>query len=171
MKVKDLMIPVGEYKTVGMDATFSEVATALSEGNHRDVIVVNADGNLEGVLTMTDILVALEPNYKNLGKKDLDSDILSNRYVADLFKEFGLWSDTLSELCKKGASIKASDTMYVPNEMEYLNEEDELAHAMHRYIVGMHQPLLVRNNGTITGVLRLSDIFDEVKNRMLTCVD
>ncbi len=54
--------------------------------------------------------------------------------------------------------------------MEYLNEEDELGHAMHRYIVGMHQPLLVRNNGTITGVLRLSDIFDEVKNRMLTCV-
>lgn len=169
MKVKDLMIPVSEYKTVGLDATFSEVAAALSESTHRDVIVVNENGNLEGVVTMTDILVALEPNYKKLGKKDLDSDILSNRYVADLFKEFDLWADPLTELCKRGATIKASEAMYTPADDEYINEEDELAHGIHKYIVGAHQPLIVRSNGTITGILRLSDIFNEVKNRMLAC--
>ncbi|QJB57270.1 CBS domain-containing protein [Pseudodesulfovibrio sp. zrk46] len=171
MKIKDLMTPVSEYKTVTTTATFADVAAALSESSHRDVIVVNEDGDLVGILTMTDILVAMEPNYKKLGKKDLDSDILSNRYVADLFKEYGLWVDPLNELCKKGAKVLVSDAMYVPDESEYLNEEDDLGHGIHRYIVGVHQPLLVRSNGTITGVLRLSDVFEEIKTRMVTCTD
>ena len=169
MKVKELMIPVGEYRTVGVDATFSEVATALVDSGHRDVLILDGEGDLAGVLTMTDILVALEPNYKKLGKKDLDSDTLSNRYVADLFKEFDLWSDTLSKLCQQGSSIKASEAMYVPADAEYLDEDDSLEHAIHRYIVGTHQPLLVRSNGTITGVLRLGDIFEEITKRMIAC--
>ncbi len=169
MKIKDLMIPVDEYQTVAMDATFSEIASSLAEGSHRDVIVVNESGQLAGVLTMADILVALEPNYRKLEKNVLDSDTLSNRYVSDIFKKFGLWTDPLHELCKQGAVIKVADAMYVPDEAEYLDEEDDLAHGIHRYIIGMHQPLLVRNNGSITGVLRLNDIFDEVWNLMLTC--
>lgn len=169
MKVKDLMIPVGEYRTVSENATFGEVASVLLDSGHRDVLVVDDSGNLAGVLTMTDILVALEPNYKKLGKKDLGSDTLSNRYVADIFKEFDLWGDTLSQLCKKSGTTKASEAMYVPLEAEYLNAEDPLEHAIHRYIMGVHQPLLVRSNGTITGVLRLGDIFEQVTKRMIAC--
>lgn len=171
MKIKDLMTPVSEYTTVGPDASFAEVAAAMCNGSHQDVIVVDGNGDLVGLVTMTDVLGALEPNYKRLSKKHLDSDTLTRRYVADLFKEFGLWDDPLTELCKRGVSLKASEAMHVPAEAEYVNEEDNLAHAMHRYIVGVHQPLVVRNNGTITGILRLQDIFDEVKNRMLSCVD
>ena len=169
MKIKELMIPVDEYRTVGVDATFGTVAAALVDSGHRDVIVVDHDGNLAGVLTMTDILVALEPNYKKLGKKDLSSDTLSNRYVADIFKEFDLWSDTLGKICQQGSSTKVAQAMYVPADAEYLNEDDALEHAIHRLIVGTHQPLLVRKNGVITGVLRLSDVFEEITKRMLAC--
>ncbi|MEF2230306.1 MAG: CBS domain-containing protein [Pseudodesulfovibrio sp.] len=169
MKVKKLMIPVGEYRTVSKDATFGEVAAALVDSGHRDVIVVDGDGNLAGVLTMIDLMVALEPNYKKLGKRDLNSDTLSNRYVADIFKEFDLWSDTLGKVCQKGHSTKVSEAMYVPAEAEYLDENDSLEHAIHRFIVGTHQPLLVRQNGAITGVLRLSDVFEEITKRMLVC--
>lgn len=170
MKVKDLMIPVGEYKTVGADAKLSDIAELLGTGGHRDVIVVNADGDLEGVLTMTDILAALEPNYKKVGRKELATDVLTSRYVTDLFKQYDLWGDTLGELCKKAIDSSVGDVMYVPTEDEYIKEEDELAHAIHRYIVGTHQPLFVKSNGTITGLLRLSDIFEEIKTRMAACV-
>lgn len=170
MKVKDLMIPVGEYSSVGKDATLNEVATALSEGAHRDVFVVNDNGDLEGVLTMTDIFVALEPNYKKLGQKDLASDVLTKRYVADLFKQYNLWGDTLGELCRKAVDTSAAEVMHVPGDEDYLNEEDDIEEAIHRLIVGQHQPFFVRSNGTISGILRLSDIFDEVKNRLATCV-
>lgn len=171
MQVSELMIPVGEYKTVDADASLSDVITVLADSDHRDVLVINADGNLEGIITMTDILMALEPNYKKLGQKDLHSDTLSNRYVADIFKEFGLWTDPLSALCEKSVGIKTADIMYVPAEGEYLDEDDDLEYGIHRYIVGIHQPALVRRDGIIVGVLRLSDIFNEIKNRMLTCID
>lgn len=171
MKVKDLMVSVDEYHTVGADASLSDVATVLAGSKHRDAFVVNDDGNLVGVINMTDILMALEPNYKKLGRKELDTDILSRRYVADLFKEFGLWADPLSALCERGAATKASKVMYVPEPGEYLNEDDELAHGIHRYIAGVHQPILVRNNGTIVGVLRLNDLFNEVRSRMMACTE
>jgi len=169
MQVKDLMIPVSDYKTVAADASLSDVAVVLADSEHRDVLVVNNNGDLEGVITMTDILMAMEPNYKKLAQKDLDSDILSNRYVADLFKEFGLWADPLTALCEKSADTKACDIMYVPTEDEYVQGDDKLEYGIHHYIADKHQPVLVRNNGTIVGVLRLSDIFDEVKARMMTC--
>lgn len=171
MKVNELMVPVDEYATVGADASLSDVAAALASSNHRDVFVINDDGNLVGVINMTDILLALEPNYKKLGQKELDTDILSYRYVADLFKEYGLWADPLTALCERGSDIPASKVMYVPGEGEYLNVDDNLAHGIHRYIAGVHQPVLVRDNGTIVGVLRLSDLFNEVRQRMATCAE
>jgi len=171
MKVKDLMVPVGEYSTVAANASLSDVATALADSKHRDVFVINNDGNLVGVINMTDILLALEPNYKKLGQKELATDILSHRYVADLFKEYGLWADPLNALCERSSDIPASKVMYVPGEGEFLNEEDDLAHGMHRFIAGVHQPILVRSNGTIVGVLRLNDLFNEVRGRMTTCVE
>jgi len=169
MQVKELMTPLSEYTTLGMDAKLSDVVVALESSKHRDILIVNENGNLKGVLTMTDILGMLEPSYKKLKEQDLAKDTLTNRYVADIFKEFGLWSNTLDELCEKGCDIKATDAMHVPEEVEYLDEEDNLEHGVHNYIVGSHQPLIVRKNGHVTGVLRLTDVFDEVKKRMVSC--
>ena len=66
MKVKELMTPLSEYSTFGMDAKLSDIVISLSESKHRDVLIINENGNLKGVLTMTDILGTLEPNYKKL---------------------------------------------------------------------------------------------------------
>ena len=169
MKVKDLMIPISDYKSVKTTASFAEVASILTESEHRDVLVTNEEGKFEGVLTMSDIILALEPNYKKLGQKDLQSDILSNRFVADIFKEFDLWSNTLSDLCKAGCEKKVTEAMHTPDNTEYIDVNEELEHGVHRYIIGTHQPLIVRDNGNVVGVLRLSDIFDEIKKRMLAC--
>ena len=169
MKVKELMTPLSEYVTLGLDAKLSDVVVSRADSKHRDVLIVNENGNLKGVLTMTDILSMLEPSYKKLKTEDLAKDTLTNRYVADIFKEFGLWSASLSELCEKGCDISVVDAMHVPEKGEYLDEEDNLEHGLHNFVVGVHQPLIVRKNGEITGVLRLTDVFDEVKKRMATC--
>jgi predicted transcriptional regulator len=169
MKVKELMTPVGDYRTLSTDATLGDVAAALEGGTHRDIFIVDGSGAFAGVLTMTDIITALEPNYKKLFKKDLDSDILSNRYVAEQFKEFNLWSDTLSNICARGVAIKVTDAMHVPEEDHYLDEDSDLEHGVHMYMVGTPQPLIVRRDGKITGVLRMSDVFNEIIGRMNTC--
>ncbi|MCJ2165008.1 MULTISPECIES: CBS domain-containing protein [unclassified Pseudodesulfovibrio] len=169
MKVKDLMTPVGDYLTLGADATLGEAVVALKEGKHRDIFILDGSGDFIGVLTMTDILTALEPNYKKLSKKDLDTDILSNRVVAEQFKEFNLWADTLSNICARGVEIKVADAMHVPEASHYIDENNDLEHGLHMYMVGTPQPLIVRDKGTITGVLRLSDIFNELTNQMRAC--
>ncbi len=169
MKIKELMTPVSEYTTLKTDATLSDVVTKLADSKHRDVFVVDDNGDCKGILTMTDIMIALEPNYKKIMGKDAGSDILTNRLVGDLFAEYDLWADTLNELCKKGLSTQISEAMYVPSDNEFLNEEEDLEQGVHRYIAGMHQPLIVRSNGKITGVLRLADLFEEIKTRMLSC--
>lgn len=169
MKIKNLMIPVADYETVDIDATFGDVVAVLNGSKHRDVLIVNKEGKFEGVLTMIDMILALEPNYKKLSKKDLDTDVLNHRFVAEQFKEFDLWSNPLSTLCQSAASIKVADAMYKPADGEFLDIEADLEQGVHRYIVGVHQPIVVRDNGDIVGILRMADIFDEIKSRMLAC--
>lgn len=169
MKVKELMIPVGDYQTLGTDATLGDAAEALRKGGHRDILIVDGTGAFAGVLTMTDIITALEPNYKKLFKKDLGSDILSNRYVAEQFKEFNLWADTLTNICARGIGISVKDAMHIPETGHYINEEDSIETGLHMFMVGTPQPLIVRSNGRVSGVLRMSDVFNELIGRMQTC--
>ncbi|HKI80226.1 MAG TPA: CBS domain-containing protein [Pseudodesulfovibrio sp.] len=169
MKVKELMTPVDDYQTLGTDATLGDVAAAIKPDGHRDILIVDGQGDFAGVLTMSDIITTLEPNYKKLFKKNLQSETLSNRYVAEQFKEFNLWSDTLNNICARGAKIKVTDAMHVPEEGHYINEDNDLEYGVHMYMVGTPQPLIVRNNGQVTGVLRMSDVFKEIIGRMHTC--
>ncbi|WP_243544873.1 CBS domain-containing protein [Pseudodesulfovibrio tunisiensis] len=178
MKVKELMIPVAEYVTVGQDATLSDVFRTLEEDHqakpdkshaHRDVLVLDAQGGFLGKLTMTDILRSLEPNYKKLMNGDAADATLTSEYVAGVFRDFGLWTDTLQSLCGQAMDVPAVEAMHRPAESEFMEEDDDLEIAVHKYIMGGHQPLLVRRDGKVTGVIRLSDIFEEVRSRMTTC--
>lgn len=171
MKIKDLMIPVGEYETVHLDACLGDVASALEVSGHRDLLVVDDNGDLSGIVTMADVIIALEPNYKKLGNKDLDSDILSNRFVADQFKELNLWHNKLDTLCKQAHTIAIKDVMHVPEKQCYINIDDDLELGVHLYIIGAPQPLVVGDNGTVVGILRMADIFDEIIKRMNVCVE
>ena len=169
MKIKELMTPLSEYSTLGTDAKLSDVIVSLTESKHRDILIVDENGDLKGILTMTDILRALEPSYKKLDTHDRYKATLTSRYVGDVFKEFGLWTSSLSELCKKGCTTSVVDIMHVPDITDYLNEDDELEDALHHYVVGTQQPLIIRKNGEITGILRLVNVFDEIKKRMIAC--
>ncbi len=169
MKVKELMIPVADYETVGENASLGDVAAALQASKHRDVLIVDDKGAFLGVLSMADMILALEPNYRKLTGKALATDTLSNRLVAAQFREFNLWGDSLSNICAKAVSIKARDAMHSPAENQYIDEESDLEHGVHMYMINTPQPLIVRNNGQVTGVLRMSDVFAEIVNRMNAC--
>lgn len=169
MKVKELMTPVKEYVTLGTEATLGDAAAAMATGKHNDILVVNEDGSLAGILTMTDILASLEPNYRRFTEHERNGETLTNRFVADIFKEFDLWSDTLNELCRKCLNVRVAEAMHVPGEVEYLDEEDNLEFGVHHYITGVHQPLIVRRRGEVTGLLRLADVFEEVRKKIISC--
>ena len=58
--------------------------------------------------------------------------------------------------------------MHIPEKIEYIKEEENLEKAMHIYIMGVHQPLLVINaDNEVTGVLRFGDIFEAFRQSLL----
>lgn len=46
---------------------------------------------------------------------------------------------------------------------------DILVKALNYYVMGVHQPLIVKNGDTVTGLLRFGDIFEVVRERILNC--
>ena len=61
------------------------------------------------------------------------------------------------------------DVMYSPSEGEYVREDATLAEAIHQLVIGRHQSLLVTRDKDIVGILRLTDVFTEVCDRMKAC--
>ena len=73
--VKELMIPIKEYATVHLQATLRNAVLALEEAQtrldpslhkHRAILVLDENGKVVSKITMKEILVALEPNTRNI---------------------------------------------------------------------------------------------------------
>ncbi|NDV22328.1 CBS domain-containing protein [Desulfovibrio sp. JC022] len=175
-KAKDLMIPVEEYNRVKEDTTLFEALQCLAQQGdelnlphpHRDLLVENADGKVVGKITMLDIFKHMEPSYFKMDDQR-HPGALSMDFVQKVYRDFNLWSEPLSSLCRKNAGAKAEEIMHTPKQAEILDEDDTLDKALHAFVLGVHQPLLVQKDGIITGVVRLGDAFDKVRTAVLAC--
>ncbi|MFV0421935.1 CBS domain-containing protein [Oleidesulfovibrio sp.] len=175
-RVRDIMIPVSEYVVIEDTGVLSDAFVALEDfcrdknkrKPHRDVLVTR-DGKVVAKLTMLDVLKALEPRYEHIQPERYQGRTLTAGLVDKLIREFGLWADPTAALCRKAGSYKIADVMHLPEAAELLDEDDTVEHALHRYILGVHQPLLVQRDGEVTGVLRLGDVFDYLKTKITEC--
>lgn len=172
--IKTVMIPLLDYVTIKETNTVYDVFQLLEKNKsvgrhaHRDAIVVDDNGKFKGKVTMLDIFRTLEPNYKKLFKNYKDGT-LTKDYVINAVRDFKLWLEPMQSLCERGANIKVSEIMHVPDDFEYLQEDDSLEKALHEYVMGVHQPLIVKNGDTVTGVLRFGDLFEVIREQMLSC--
>lgn len=172
--IKTVMIPLLDYVTIKETDTVYDVFQVLennkSDGRHahRDVIVVDDNGKFKGKVTMLDIFRTLEPNYKKLFKNYKDGT-LTKDYVINAIRDFNLWTEPMKNICERGANIKVSEIMHVPVASEYLQEDDSLEKALHEYVMGVHQPMIVKKGDTVTGVLRFGDLFEVIREEMLSC--
>ncbi len=176
LKVSDLMIPVVEYSRVKEDTSVHSAMLELVKESevknlshpHRDLLVEDANGQVVGMVTMLDIFKHMEPSYFKLLSKN-PSGFLDKSYVQKVFKDFNLWSEPLKSLCHRIGGIKVKDIMHSPEQAEIVAEDDNLDKPLHAYILGVQQPILVRKEGRITGVLRLGDVFEKVRDSILAC--
>ena len=173
--VKELMIPIGNYVTVKKEDHLVDVLAAIEnkrkgeQGHaHRDAIVVDKTGRFVGKVTMIDIFRAIEPNYRKLNKAGQEQTLSSN-FVRKAVRELNLWLEPVEDVCARGGGVTVADAMHVPEKSEYIREEDTLEKALSLYVMGVHQPLIVKNGGTVTGVVRFGDIFEVVRERLLKC--
>ena len=172
---KDVMIPISRYVTVTKADTLLHVLQALDDARkseedraHRDAIVVDEDGEFVGKVTMIDIFKALEPNYKRVDEKR-SMGALTQIFVAKAVKDFNLWMEPMQDVCTRGAHKFVGDVMHVPGDADFIREKDSLELALHKYVMGVHQPLVVKEGDTVIGVLRFGDVFEVTRKAMLSC--
>ena len=175
-KVKEIMIPLSEYATVSEEDSIVHAIKALKNAQkdtkqqykHRAVLVYDKNKQISGKMSMFDILKALEPKYRqfehtdNTGRMGLSRFGLSHEFLNSLIENFTLWDETLEELVKKASNLQVKEVMYKPTEGEYIDEEVPVAEAVHQFILGCHQSLLVRKNNKVVGIIRLIDVFNLV---------
>lgn len=178
-RVREVMIPIESYVTVREEDSLFDVIKALESSKvknkghaHRDAVVVDEEGKFIGKVTMIDIFRVLEPNYKKInmdeiiagGKGELTEDM-----IAAATKDFDFWVEPAKTICERGEARKVHDVMHVPTVREYITEEESIEKALHLFVLGAHQPLIVKKGETVTGLLRFGDVFEVIRENLLTC--
>lgn len=172
-KIQEVMIPLSDYATVSEEDNLAKAIKVLKEARndtkyeykHRAVLVYNEDGHITGKLSICCILKALEPKYRQFEHPDNNESLslsrfgFNNDFLSSLLENLSLWDETLEELVKKASKKKVKELMYTPSNGEYVNEDAPVAEAIHQFILGCHQSMLVVKEDKVVGVIRLVDIF------------
>ena len=174
--VKEIMIPILNYVTVRKSDNLTAVLRAIEarreadQGHaHRDAIVVDENGRFAGKVTMIDIFRSLEPNYQGAKKKEDRQKTLTDAFVRNAVKDLKLWLEPVESICERGGKVTVAAAMHIPEKSEYLEEDDSLEKAMNYFVMGVHQPLIVRKGDDVTGILRFGDVFEAVREELVNC--
>jgi CBS domain-containing protein len=178
--VRDLMVPLQEYATVNEDASLYAAVMALEEAQkkfhqdrykHRAILVLDKRNRVVGKLSQLDVLKGLESGYKKMGDfKGISHTGFSVEFIKSMVDKYELWKKPLEDICRRSPHIKVKDIMYTPTEGEYVPIDATLDQALHQLVVGRHQSLLVTKDGKeIVGILRLTDVFQELCEMIKSC--
>ncbi len=178
--VKDLMVSLSEYATAPEDASLYEAVLALEKAQeefdnlkhrHRAILVLDKTGNVIGKITQLSLLSALEPRYAEMApnQNGLARYGFSKKFMKNIMESYKLWDAPLEDICRKASDKKISSFMHTLTEDEYVEEEATLDEAIHQLVFGHHQSLLVTRGDDITGILRLTDVFEAIFHMIKEC--
>ncbi|MFZ5570088.1 MAG: HPP family protein [Thermodesulfobacteriota bacterium] len=179
IKAGDLMVPIAEYATVSEDVTLNEAVLALEKAQahveqgrekHRAVLVLDSRGHVTGKIDQWAVLWALEPRYKQIGDiRESSRYGFSPEFLRSMIDNFGLWQKPLENLCQKAAGINVREIMHSLSPLEFIQEDASLDQALHQMVMGRFASLLVKKGASVVGILRQSDVFHEICERMKAC--
>jgi len=175
--VKDLMVPIEKYVSVPESTTVREAIGVLEKVRHnyqtegkeykpRQVIVLDSEHRVVGMLSQRDVVVALEPKYRSeQGDEAISHTAFANfspELLKSMMKWYALWGESFDERCRKVVNMQVKDCMHAPRRDEYVKESERLEVAVHQMVMGGNRSLLVNADDRIVGILRLSDVFQQV---------
>lgn len=173
--VRDLMTPVGNFPRISQDVTFGAAVAALDKAQEefvagrakqRILLVEDEQGRIVGKLSPMDVMQGLEPGYVRM----MDTDNLRFRdvdYVVRTMQEqTRLWAKPFEDLCKTAQDVQVREFLRKPSESTLIKAEDSLDAAFHRFVVGRHDSLFVKEGKELVGLLRFSDVYREVSRRI-----
>lgn len=158
----------------------------------RVILVLDDNENIVGTLRQFEILKALEPKYQQvatsmepkfrqvidfLGASKERRDEIKMLFcmvqylgmVRSIMDDYGLWGESLGNMCEKVSGIKVTEIMSVPDDTDTIDQEALLGEALHKMLVGSQQSLIVTVENRSVGIVRLINIFNEICSAIKMC--
>jgi CheY-like chemotaxis protein len=166
--VMGVMVPLGEYTTVGMQesvkdailklkASFAiKISTSrLMETSHRSVLVMDAAHNVQGILAIRDLLELILPSYLTAPKPSMADSI----QYSPLF-----WRGMFIKEVQQKSEIMIKDAMSpAPLTIEGTASLMEATYVMIQHNA---RRLVVKVSGRVVGVIREQDLFFEMEKNL-----
>lgn len=172
--VGDLMLPLEDYAVVDRSATIFEALQALEEAQdrlprgrqpHRAILVQANDGEIVGKLHHFAFLRALVPERKALGAAALlERAGLDENLRDSSMRTLDLLTGDLIDLCERARNVRVGD-VFSPLTTS-IEMDAPLAQAISLFLRLQTLSLLVTKAGRTVGILRLSDLFDELSRQI-----
>ena len=168
--VRSCMLPLAEYATVRSGSTIREALVALEKAQlgltlvrhqHRAVLVIDRSGRVLGKLTHWALLRCLVPAELGREERDtLERAGLPEQFLAPIEAGAASVRPSLERMCREAARMRVDDAMVPASDS--VDEDASVNEAIERMVRVRQQSLLVTRDGTVVGVLRLSDVFEVV---------
>lgn len=153
--VRDHYTPLADYPHVRGDATLRDVFAAVAGSRDgadqfRNVLVLDADDRLIGVLSLRDMLHALLPDYLKTSPAHYEGS------DSDLASLAPLWQEDCSEQCRLAAQAPVGNDLTRIDVAVGLDEP--LTKAIYLFATRPVNLLPVATGGRVVGVVRLVDV-------------
>jgi CBS-domain-containing membrane protein len=172
--VKELLIPLSDYAVVPEQATVAEAIKALKQAQTRlhparhearAVLVVNDNKQVVGQIEQIDFLKALEPKYSMLGDLEpLSRAGLSDEMISALIDNMKFWQVDIPEACSRAGKMSVKEIMDPIKRS--IDIETPLAEVIHKLVMWQARRVLVNSGKEIVGIIRLTDVFNNVMDYM-----
>ena len=173
-RVKDLMLSLSEYAVVDERATILEALEALEASQaqlpagrqpHRAILVRRREGAIVGKLHYHACLRALVSERKVM----VEQNLLDRAGVGDDLRDqsmrmLDLLTGDLINVCERARHVVVRDVCTPV--AQSISEDASLFDAIAEFLAHQTLSLLVRRGTTTVGILRLSDLFDELARQI-----
>ena len=167
---KDIMRALDECAVVRDDSTLADAIIALEEAQdklppgrqkHGAVLVEDEKGKIVGKLGYLGFLKALEPKYgDSIDVERLARAGVGTELISVIMDGFSFWQDDIEAVRQRAHTVKVKDAMIRIEDSVDVN--CTLPKAIHHLIMKQSLSVVVKMGGIAVGILRLSDLFDEV---------
>jgi len=175
--VSEIMLSLSEYAVVDESASLYDALLALEKAQslipegkqpHRAVLVQKSDGTFIGKVGHLSFLRALLPDQE---MHDSD-ELLERAGVTDEMKHasqniYCLFNNNILDVCERAHYIKIADVC--TQNIAFIESDCSLVDAIKRFVDKKALSLLVTRNNKPIGILRLSDLFDEIAHLVCSC--
>ncbi|MBU8934798.1 MAG: CBS domain-containing protein [candidate division Zixibacteria bacterium] len=173
-KAGDLMVPIDQYPTVDSSATILDAVIRLAESRfnsdqgrqpYQAVLIADNNGRIIGKLGQLALLKALEPRSHVVADQDtLNKAGVSDAILQTALDHFSVLQRRLSEMCQGAVAVPVRSVMRPLR--EHIDVDAPICDVIHQMVTWQTLSVLVTQQDRPVGLIRLSDLCDEVMEQM-----